>query len=64
MDKIIEALNYKTNDKFYIEHLIILPLNEKVEDENILKQARSIFSTLKTDPNSVLFSVEQMTNDY
>ena len=31
-----------------------------MEDENFLKQAKSIFSSLKTDPNSVLFSEEQI----
>ena len=40
--------------------LIILPWNEKMEDKNFLKQAKSILSSLKTDPNSVLFSEEQI----
>ena len=40
--------------------LIILPWNEKTKDKKFLKQARSIFSSLKTDPNSVLFSDEQI----
>ena len=31
-----------------------------MEDENFLKQAKSIFSSLKTDPNSVLFSEEEI----
>ena len=31
-----------------------------MEDKKFLKQARSIFSSLQTDPNSVLFSEEQL----
>ena len=31
-----------------------------MEDKKFLKQAKSIFSSLKTDPNSVLFSEEQI----
>ena len=31
-----------------------------MEDKKFSKQARSIFSSLKTDPNSVLFSEEQI----
>ena len=31
-----------------------------MEDKKLSKQARSILSSLKTDPNSVLFSEEQI----
>ena len=31
-----------------------------MEDKKTLKQAKSIFSSLKTGPNSVLFSEEQI----
>ena len=31
-----------------------------MEDKKILKEAKSIFSSLKTDPNSVLFSEEKI----
>ena len=63
MDKIIEALNDKKMTNFILNihlDLIILPWNEKMEDKKILKQAKSIFSSLTTDPNSVLFSEEQI----
>ena len=31
-----------------------------MEDKKILKESKSIFSSLKTDPNSVLFSEEKI----
>ena len=37
-----------------------MPWDEKREDKYFLKQEKSIFSSLKTDPNSVLFSEEQI----
>ena len=33
-----------------------------MEDKKVLKEARTIFNSLKTDPNSVLFSEEKMDN--
>ena len=33
-----------------------------MEDKKLLKEARTIFNSLKTDPNSVLFSEEKMDN--
>ena len=38
-----------------------LPQNEKMEDEKkLLQKAKNIFSSLKTDTNSVLFSEEKI----
>ena len=31
-----------------------------MEDKKVLKEARTIFNSLKTDPNSVLFSEEKI----
>ena len=56
MDKIIEVLNDKTNDEFYIEH----PPGSNYFTLKFLKQERSICSSLKTDASSVLFSEEQI----
>ena len=33
-----------------------------MEDKKVLKEARTIFNSLKTDPNSVLFSQEKIDN--
>ena len=33
-----------------------------MEDKKVLKEARTIFNSLKTDPNSVLFSEEKIDN--
>ena len=59
--RIIDAIGDKYNDKYYIEHnpqQIILPWEQTMEDKKILKETKNIFNSLKTDPNSVLFSEE------
>ena len=33
-----------------------------MEDKEVLKEERTIFNSLKTDPNSVLFSEEKIDN--
>ena len=33
-----------------------------MEDKKVLKEARTIFNSLKTDPNSVLFSEDKIDN--
>ena len=33
-----------------------------MEDKKVLKEARTIFNSLKTDPNNVLFLEEKMNN--
>ena len=33
-----------------------------MEDKKVLKEERTIFNSLKTDPNSVLFSEEKIDN--
>ena len=33
-----------------------------MEDKKVLKEARTIFNSLKTDPNSALFSEEKIDN--
>ena len=38
----------------------ILLWNEKIEDKKLIQKARNIFTNLKTDPNSVLFSEEKI----
>ena len=50
-------MNFILNIHLY---LIILLWNEKIEDKKFLKQVKSIFSGLKTDSNSVLFSQEEV----
>ena len=52
-----QTMNFILNIHLY---LIILPWNEKIEDKKFSKQAKSIFSGLKTDPNSVLFYEEEV----
>ena len=34
--------------------------NEKMEDKKLMQKARNIFTSLKTDPNSVLLSEKEM----
>ena len=43
-------------------HLVqtILTWNEKMEDKKLLQKAKNIFASLKTDPNSVLFTEERI----
>ena len=38
----------------------ILLWNEKIEDKKLIHKARDMFTSLKTDPNSVLFSEEKI----
>ena len=38
----------------------ILLWNEKMEDKKLIQKARNIFTSLKTGPNSVLFSEEKI----
>ena len=63
MDRIIEALP-PTNDEFYIEHPVgSNAFTIKQEDgrwKKLLQKTKSIFLSLKTDPNSVLFSEEKI----
>ena len=33
-----------------------------MDNKNVLKEERTIFNSLKTDPNSVLFSEEKIDN--
>ena len=37
----------------------VLLWNEKMEDKTLIQKARNIFTSLDTDPNSVLFSEEK-----
>ena len=63
MEIIIDALNDKKNDEFILSILLvptILLWNEKTEDKKLLQKARDMFISLKTDPNSVLFSEEKI----
>ena len=39
---------------------IILPWNDKIEDKKLLQKPKNIFTSLKTDPNSVLSSEEKI----
>ena len=59
IDRIIETLQ-PTNDEFYIEHPVgSNAFTLKREDgrwKKAVTKAKNIFSSLKTDPNSVLFS--------
>ena len=41
---------------------IILHYDQKMEDKKVLKEARTIFNSLKSDLNSVLFSEEKIDN--
>ena len=41
---------------------IILHYDQKIEDKKVLKEARTIFNSLKSDLNSVLFSEEKIDN--
>ena len=62
---IIDATNYLFNDKYWIEHkpgTNYLTLRLQNGSKKVLKEARTIFSSLKTDPNSVLFSEEKIDN--
>ena len=52
------------NDELYIEHPVASNAfiwNEKMEDKKLREKAKSIFTSLKTDPNSILFSKENMS---
>ena len=63
MEIIIDALNDKKNDEFILSILLvptILLWNEKIEDKKLIHKARDMFTSLKTDPNSVLFSEEKI----
>ena len=63
MDMITDVHNDKTNDENYIEQPIgsnYFTFDEKMEDEKLIQKARNIFSNLKTDPNSILFSEEKI----
>ena len=60
MDTIIQALPTKQDD-FYIEHLVGSNLfTLKREDARFLRMVKNMFTSLKTDPNSVLFSEEKI----
>ena len=39
---------------------IVLPWNKKIEDKKALQKAKNLFTSLKTNPNSVLFSEEKI----
>ena len=63
MEIIIDALNDKKNDEFILSILLvptILLWNEKIEDKKLIHKARDMFTSLKTDPNSALFSEEKI----
>ena len=60
MDIIIQALPTKQDD-FYIEHPVgSSSFTLKREDARFLRMVKNIFTSLKTDPNSVLFSEEKI----
>ena len=66
MDMIIDALKLLTIKQmmsFILSILLvqtILLWSEKKEDKKLIQKARNIFTNLKTDPNSVLFSEEKI----
>ena len=66
MDMIIDALKLLTIKQMMIFILSILLVqtillwSEKKEDKKLIQKARNIFTNLKTDPNSVLFSEEKI----
>ena len=63
MDRIIDALNDKYNDEFYIEHpesSNYFTLKREDGQQKTIQKAKNIFTSLKNDPNSVLFSEEKI----
>ena len=66
MDMMIDALELLTIKQmmsFILSILLvqtILLWSEKKEDKKLIQKARNIFTNLKTDPNSVLFSEEKI----
>ena len=52
------------NDELYIEHPVASNAfiwNEKMEDKRLRQKAKNIFTSLKNNPNSILFSKESMS---
>ena len=62
MDRIIDAVNDLFNDNYWIKYKPGMNyFTLRLEDgKKILKEARTIFNSLKTDLNSVLFSEEKI----
>ena len=60
---IIEVLMIKQMMKFMLNILFVQTIwlwNEKMEDKKLILKAVNIFTSLKTDSNSVLFSEEKI----
>ena len=63
IDKITGSLSDPLNDEYYIDHLDSTnSFTLKREDKQVLKKAKNIFTSLKTDPKCVLFSEEKIDN--
>ena len=62
MDMMIDTLNNKTNDEFYIEHPVDSNYftSKRVEGRYEISTKSNISTNLKTDPNSILFSEEKI----
>ena len=66
MDRVIDALNGRTNDDFYIEHPAgwnHFTLRRENERKKILKEAKTIFSSLKLSLGVFYSQRKKLTKD-